>query len=141
MTLSSNCVQVVVVVTVLAAPTLGAPFISPSKLLETLSNIASKIGRRRNAQLSSYGGAQGGFGGGGGSSFVSSSSFEPSSIGGSFSDGTNFGQTFADFGASSSSSSGFDGASCSTSYEEQCTTVTEQQCNTVNEQQCRYNGE
>ena len=97
----------------------ASPIISPASIIKTLKNLAGKIGKR-NAQVggySNYGGAQQDYGGG-------------------FSDGTNFGQTFVDFGVSSGSN--FDGASCTTTYEQQCSTVNEQQCSTVNEQQCRY---
>ena len=97
----------------LAAPAATSPIISPAAFFRSLRSLASRIGRR-NAQ------------------------FDYNS--GGFSDGTNFGNTFVDFGVSSIAPSGtnnFAGSSCTTLYQEQCSTVEEQQCFTVNENQCR----
>ena len=107
-----------------AGTSLASPIISPAAIIKTLKNLAGKIGKR-NAQVYNQGG------------------FAPSpaagfqqDYGNGFSDGTDFGQTFVDFGVSSGSSN-YDTGSCTTTYEEQCSTVNEQVCNTVNEQQCR----
>ena len=115
-----------------AGPSLASPIISPAAIIKTLKNLAGKIGKR-NAQVYN----QGGFAPS--QSFGSSAGYQQSDFGNGFSDGTDFGQTFVDFGVSSgSSSSGYDSGSCTTTYEEQCSTVNEQVCNTVNEQQCRF---
>ena len=94
-------------------PAASSPLISPAALFRSLRSLANRIGRR-NAQ------------------------FDYNS--GGFSDGTNFANTFVDFGVSSIAPSGannFDGSSCTTVYQEQCSTIEEQQCFTVNENQCR----
>ena len=98
---------------VVVGPAVTSPIISPAALLRTLRSLATNIGRR-NAQYQYNSGG--------------------------FSDGTDFGNTFLDFGVSSIASSNsvsYDGPSCSTVYEEQCSTIQEQQCSTVNENQCR----
>ena len=107
-----------------AGPSLASPILpSPAAILKTLKNLAGKIGKR-NAQVYNQAG------------YSSGGSFQPSSsFGNGFSDGTDFGSTFVDFGVSSGGSS--DTGSCTTTYEEQCSTVNEQVCDTVNEQQCR----
>ena len=110
------CCQVLLFLVVVAGPALSSPIISPAALLRTLRSLATNIGRR-NAQYQYNSGGLGGF-----------------------SDGTDFGNTFVNFGVSSIASSdsvSYDGPSCSTVYEEQCSTVDEQQCSTVNENQCR----
>ena len=121
------------------APATSSPIISPAAIIRTLRNLAGKIGKR-NAQvgsLSSY--SSGGFGSntnsfGSGGFGSNGGSFQPS-YGAGFSDGTDFGPTFQDFGVSLGG--GFNTATCTTVYEQQCSTVNEEQCSTVNEQQCR----
>ena len=99
---------------VLVGPAATSPIISPAAILRSLRSLASKIARR-NAQYDYNSG---------------------------FSDGTDFGNTFTDFGVSSiapsnSINTNYDASSCTTVYQEQCTTIEEQQCFTVNENQCR----
>ena len=99
---------------VLLGPAAPSPIISPAAIFRSLRSLANKIGRR-NAQ------------------------FDYNNNSGGFSDGTDFGSTFLDFGVSSiAPSNNYDGSSCTTVYQEQCSTVEEQQCFTVNENQCRY---
>ena len=105
------CSQVFLFLALLSGPALSSPIISPAALIRSLRSLASNIGRR-NAQYQYNSGG--------------------------FSDGTDFGNTFVNFGVSSIAPSGsYDSLACSTVYEEQCNTIEEQQCQTVNENQCR----